>query len=175
MYAGKSMFTNIVSRLAPNRKLDQKMIHFKRDRAINATPEAVWSVLGNYMQIDEFAPQITSVDALTSGEIGIGSQRRNHFENGTSLVEEVIEWEPMRGYTVKLSDMDAMPLVEASSSVSITPTGEGSLVSWSFDYKVKYGPFGWLLGQTMMKMMMGKIIDANLKGLADKVEASNQT
>ena len=48
------------------------------------------------------------------------------------------------------------------------------LEKWTMDYRVKYGPFGWLLGQTMMKMMMGKILDGNLKGLANRV-ASIQT
>lgn len=39
------------------------------------------------------------------------------------------------------------------------------------EYRVKFGPIGWLLGQTAMKMMMGKILDGNLKGLAGKVES----
>ena len=47
-------------------------------------------------------------------------------------------------------------------------------MKWGMDYRVKYGPVGWLLGQSMMKMMMGKILDGNLKGLADKVK-SNRT
>ena len=38
-------------------------------------------------------------------------------------------------------------------------------MTWSMDYRVKYGPLGWLLGQTMM----GKVLDGNLKGLADNV------
>ena len=149
------------------------MIHFQRTHTIDATPEAVWAVLGRYMHIDEFAPLITSVDALTEGEDGLGSKRRNHLENGTSVVEEVTEWKLNQGYKVKLSDMAAMPLHEASSEVFITPTGGRSEVTWTFDYRVKYGPLGWLMGQTMMKMMMGKIIDGNLNGLADRVR-SNQ-
>lgn len=156
------------------------MIHFQRTETINATPEAVWAVLSRYMHIDEFAPLITSVDALTDGEEGVGSKRRNHFDNGTSLVEEVTEWKPNEGLTVKLSDMASMPLHEAHSEVSIVPEGSGrSTVKWTMDYRVKYGPFGWLLGQTLMKMMMGKILDGNLKGLAgavlSKQAAVNQT
>ncbi len=150
------------------------MLHLQRSHTIDATPDAVWAVLGRYMHIDDFAPFIVSVDALTNGEDRVGSKRRNHFENGTSVVEEVTAWKPNQGFTVALSDMAAMPLHEASSEVSIEPKGEGTSVKWTFDYRVKYGPLGWLLGQTMMKMMMGKIIDANLKGLADKV-LSNQT
>jgi len=148
------------------------MIHFQRSHTIDAPPEAVWAVLGRYMHIDEFAPQITSVDALTDGEVGLGSRRRNYFENGTSLVEEVIAWNPYRGFKVELSDMAAMPLHEAQSEVIIEPNGARSTVTWTFDYRVKYGPLGWLMGQTLMKIMMGKIIDGNLKGLADKVRSN---
>ncbi len=151
------------------------MIHFERTLEIDSTPEAIWAVLGNFMHIDEFAPEIVSVDALTDGEDGIGSKRRNHFKNGGSLVEEVIEWEPNRRYRVQLSDMASMPLHEAYSAMSVEPTrNRRSLVTWDMDYRVKFGLLGWLLGQTMMKMMMGKIIDGNLQGLADKVE-SNRT
>ncbi|MCL6282948.1 SRPBCC family protein [Ruegeria sp. 2012CJ41-6] len=147
------------------------MIHHERSLTIDATPDAVWEVLSRFMQIDDFAPEITSVDALTDGEVGVGSKRRNHFANGTSLVEEVTEWKPRAGYTVQLSDMAAMLLHEASSEIRVTPEGGKSKVTWTFDYRVKYGPLGWLMGQTMMKMMMSKIIDANLQGLSDKVSA----
>ncbi len=127
------------------------------------------------MHIDEFAPQVKSVDALTDGEDGVGSKRRCHFENGTSLVEEVTEWEDNRGYRVRLSDMAAMPLHEACAELSVEPLdSKRSRVKWSMDYRMKYGPVGWILGQTMMKVMMGKILDGNLEGLADKVR-SNQT
>ena len=95
------------------------MIHFQRTHTIDAAPEAVWAVLGRYMHIDEFAPLIKCVEALTDGEAGLGSKRRNHFENGTSLVEEVTAWEPNQSFTVELSDMAAMPLHEARSEVSI--------------------------------------------------------
>ncbi len=66
-----------------------------------------------------------------------------------------------------------MPLHEAYSAMSVEPTENGlSKVTWDMDYHVKFGLLGWLMGQTMMKMMMGKIIDGNLKGLADKVKSN---
>ena len=151
------------------------MIHHERSLQIDATPEAVWAVLSRFMHIDTFAPQVTSVDALTNGEDGMGSKRRCHFENGGSMVEEVVKWEPNRGYRVRLSEMDPMPLDEAFAELSVAPANAGqSVVTWSMDYRVKYGPIGWLLGQTMMKMMMGKVLDGNLEGLADMIR-SNRT
>jgi len=148
------------------------MMHFERTLDVDATPDALWEVMGRYMHIDEFAPLVKSVDALTEGEDGPGSKRRCHFDDGTSLVEEVTRWEDGRGYRVELSQMDAMPLHEAYAEISIEPLGsERARVTWGMDYRVKYGPFGWILGQTMMKMMMGKILDGNLNGLADKVQS----
>lgn len=148
------------------------MIHFQRTLDIPATSDAIWAVIGRYMHIDEFAPQIASVDALTTGDNGLGSKRRCHFDNGTSLVEEVIAWKTNHSYRVRLSEMDAMPLHEAEAELSLTPMLNGhTRVTWSFDYRVKFGPLGWLLGQTMMKLMMGKILDGNLKGLAECVQA----
>ena len=149
------------------------MIRFQRSRAIDASTEAVWAVLSRFMHADEISPAIVSVDALTSGEDGIGSRRRNNFENGTSVVEEVTAWSPGKGFTVELSEMDAMPLHEASAQIEITPQAQISNVVWTFSYRVKYGPIGWLLGQTMMKMMMSKILDGNLKALDDRVQTIN--
>lgn len=147
------------------------MLHFERSLQIDAPPEAVWAVLGRFMHIDEFAPEVTSVDALTQSADSVGSQRRCHFKNGNSVVEEVITWNPNKGYRVRMSEMGAMPLHAAESEISIEPTGTGgSNVVWSMDYQMKYGPLGWLLGKTMLPMMMGKILDGNLKGLADRVK-----
>ena len=150
-----------------------KIIHYERVLEIDATPEAVWAVLGRFMNIDEFAPLVKSVDALTSGDDGVVSKRRNNFDNGTSMVEEVIEWEVNHRYRVRMSETGSMPLEEASAEASVLPIDNGkSKVKWSMDYRVKFGLFGWVLGQTMMKMMMGKIIDGNLKGLSDRVTSS---
>ena len=122
------------------------------------------------MHIDEFAPMVTSVEALTSECEGLGAKRRCHFDNGTSLAEEVIAWDEGRMYEVRLSELGAMPLVESTAKIAIEPAGIGHCrVVWDVEYRVKYGPLGWVLGQTLMKMMMKKIIDGNLKGLAGKV------
>ncbi len=150
------------------------MIHIERTQTIDATPDKVWAVLGLYMRVDEFAPLITSVDALTQGEDGMGSKRRNHFTNGTSLVEEVTVWTPNKELTVRMSEMAGMPLKDAYAKTTIEPVGgKRSRVKWGLDLSVKYGPFGWILGQTVMRATLRKIIDGNLKGLADKVR-SNQ-
>lgn len=148
------------------------MIHHERYLDIDARPDQIWAILSRFMHIDDFAPQVTSVDALTAGADGVGSKRRCHFENGTSLVEEVTQWQLNRGYTVQLSDMVAMPLHEAQAAIAMAPLSDTcTRVVWSMDYRMKYGPLGWLMGQTLLKMVMGRVLADNLKALATKVQS----
>ncbi len=151
---------------------DEKMIHIERNLKIDTQPEVIWNILNRFMHIDDFAPQVMSVDALTDGENGIGSKRRCHFENGTSLVEEVTNWEANRGYQVRLSEMSAIPLTEAHAAIAIQPLTPGkSRVIWSMDYRVKYGPVGWLMGQTLMKATIKGVLDDNLQALAELAQS----
>ncbi|WP_284377212.1 SRPBCC family protein [Amylibacter marinus] len=146
------------------------MIHHSKELEINASVETVWATLARFMHIDEFAPYVTSVDALSVNHDGLGAKRRCHFDNGTSLVEQVIAWSSNHSYRVHLSEMDAMPLIASEAEIKIQALDAGrTLVTWSMDYSVKYGALGWLLGQTLMKMMMGKVLVANLKGLAASI------
>ncbi|WP_424940828.1 SRPBCC family protein [Aliiroseovarius sp. S253] len=144
------------------------MIQIERTRTLNANPDAVWAVLGRYMHINDFAPAVAKVDALTAGSDGVGSKRRCHFDNGGSMVEEVTDWQEGRGYSIRGSELAPMPLTSLTAEIWIEPAGNGSKVAWSTAFQVKYGPLGWLLGQVMMKPMMGKVIDANLEGLAEE-------
>ena len=149
------------------------MIHFERSAELDATPEDVWGEISRFMHIDEFAPQVTSVEALSDAQSGVGAVRRCHFENGGSMVEEVLQWEPNSRYRVKGAELDPMPLTDMEAEIALAPIGGGrTRVTWSADYAVKYGPIGWIMGQTMMKMMMGKVLDGNLAGLADKLAAN---
>jgi hypothetical protein len=53
---------------------------------INTPTDAVWAVLARFMHIDDFAPFITSVDALTDIHEDIGAKRRCHFDNGAWII-----------------------------------------------------------------------------------------
>ena len=148
------------------------MIHSERTRDIDAPVDAVWQFLGRFMEIGDFHPTIVSVEPLTSGEPGEGAMRRCNFKDGSSVVEEVTEWEGGRRYRVRLSEY-AMPLKRAFAEFSLEPMADGKTrARMAMDYDVKFGPVGWLMGQTMIKSMTGKLFDAVLGGLAGKAEAN---
>ncbi|MGR3713155.1 MAG: SRPBCC family protein [Shimia sp.] len=145
------------------------MLRVERSLEIDATPEQVWAVMGRFMHIDDFAPEVARVEALTLGEDQVGSQRRCHFSNGQALVETVTDWDAGRGYNVALSEMGSMPMSQAEATLRIEPVGNKARVVWSFEGQMKFGPLGWLMGRLMLGPMMGKVIAANLEGLAAQV------
>lgn len=145
------------------------MLHLEKSLVIDATTEAVWEPLGRYMDVDEYCPGISHVDALTSGEDGVGSKRRNNFPNGSSLIEEVTEWTVNKGYKVRMSEMIGLPMKETTAFIRLEPVGSKTRVVWGMDYTMKNGPIGWLMGKTLIKFFMGKTIDSNLKALDEVV------
>lgn len=145
------------------------MLRVERVLEMDATPAQVWAVMGQFMHIDAFAPQVVRAEALTVGEDQVGSKRRCHFENGQSVVETVTEWDAGRGYQVALSEMESMPMSQANATLRIEQVGNRARVVWRFAGKMKYGPLGWLMGRVMLRPMMGKVLAGNLEGLAARV------
>jgi len=149
------------------------VITTERSIEVAAPADQVWGVLGRFMHIDEFHPRVTKVDALSGAEAGLGAKRRCHFKDGTSVVEEVVEWNPGRSYRAELSGF-SLPLNKAIATLGVEPLdAQRSRATMSMDYRVKYGPFGWLMGKTMMARMMGKLFLVILHGLEARVLCSN--
>jgi carbon monoxide dehydrogenase subunit G len=145
------------------------MLEIERTLDIDATPEKAWAVLGRFMHIDQFHPRISKVDVLSEAQTGTGARRRCHFKDGSSVVEEVIDWQEGRSYRAQLSGF-SMPLNTAIARLAVEPLGEGrARLSMGMQYEVKYGPIGWVLGKTMMANMMGKLFMVVLKGLEERV------
>jgi hypothetical protein len=146
------------------------MIHRSSTLEIDATAEEIWAVIGRYMFIHEYAPFVKTTDALTTGDDGVGSKRRNNFENGTTMVEEAIVWTPGLQQRVKGSEFGKLPFRHVEADISLEALNNGrTKVTGSLDFLGKRGPLGWLMGHTVVKLSMGKFLKANLDGLSKRV------
>lgn len=150
-------------------------MRIERTYVIDAAPEAIWAALADYMNVDNFCPGISRVEALTHDENGLGSRRRNHFPNGSSLVEEAIAWDVGKKLVVRLTEMEGIPLKTATGDIAVQAHGGKTKVVWGITFTPKYGPLGWVMGQTLLKMGMGGVITSNLKGLEAYVTKSGSS
>ena len=141
------------------------VFHLKHTHHIEVPPAKVWAAMADFPQVARWHPNVKMVDMLSENNQGVGASRRCNFHDGTSVVERITESIEGESFTVELSDFGKQPLAKAHATMSLKAEGSGSRVSIEMHYQVKYGPLGWLLGATMMRLVMKAIFKKVLRGL----------
>ncbi len=97
--------------------------HCENRLKVNVPAEKVWQALEDYSNIEKFAMTIKSSASVNDINIGVGAKRSCTFNDGSSLVEEIIEYQPGQGYKMDLSD-HSMPLKSMQSEMKVTAIDE---------------------------------------------------
>ncbi|RKF14494.1 SRPBCC family protein [Alginatibacterium sediminis] len=140
--------------------------HCEKTLKVNVPAEKVWQVLEDYSSIEMFAMTIKSSASANEISSGLGAKRTCTFNDGSSLVEEIIEYEEGQGYKMDISN-HSMPLKSMQSEMKVTPIDENSSeIYMSADFVVKGGPLGWVMGQLIMQPVMKSIFKKVMTGLA---------
>ena len=140
--------------------------HCEKTLKVNVPAEKVWQVLEDYSGIEKFAMTIKSSASVNDISSGVGARRSCTFNDGSSLVEEIIEYQAGQGYKMVLSDY-SMPLKSMLAEMKVTAIDENSSeIYMSADFVVKGGPLGWVMGQLIMRPVMKVIFKKVMTGLA---------
>jgi ribosome-associated toxin RatA of RatAB toxin-antitoxin module len=140
--------------------------HSEKTLKVNVPAEKIWQVLEDYNNIEKFAMTIKSSASANEISSGLGAKRTCTFNDGSSLVEEIIEYQAGQGYKMGISN-HSMPLKSMQSEMKVTAIDENSCeIYMSADFIVKGGPFGWVMGQLIMRPVMKSIFNKVMTGLA---------
>jgi len=143
------------------------MITVAKTVLINASDKEVWNIIADVGGIHNFHPLVDKSPLLSTNAQGISATRRCEFYDGTSVVEEVIEWQEGKKVTFKLSEF-SMPFEFAAGTMSVESAGDTSTyVTLQMDFIVKYGFMGEIMGHIMMRPFMKMMFAKVLKGLND--------
>ncbi len=142
---------------------------------IKAKPEAVWKVVGDFSGIQNWNPAIEKSEGDAGGKDG--GTRTVTFKNGGVLKESLDEYKP-EGFTYSYrsgdADLKSLPVSSYSATLTVSPDGEGSKVSWAGRfYRGDTGneppeELSDEAGKTAMNTYFGE----GLKGLKAKVEGA---
>lgn len=133
---------------------------------VNMPAEHIWQVLDNYGAIEKFALTIQSSETVGELQTGLGAKRKCTFNDGSSLVETITEYNQGQGYKMELSE-HKMPVISMLSEMKVTTINDNSCVIYmSTDFEMKGGIFGKLMGALLMKPMMKGIFKKVMTGLA---------
>lgn len=140
--------------------------HCEKTLKVNVPADKIWQVLEDYNNIDRFAMTIKSSASVSEINSGLGAKRTCTFNDGSSLVEEIIEYQEGQGYKMDISN-HSMPLKSMQSEMKVTAIDENcSEIYMSADFVVKGGTFGWIMGQLIMGPVMKSIFKKIMTGLA---------
>ena len=154
------------------------MIHKSTTRIIRAPPSDVMELLADVTTVDKWNTHVKSVDLASPDHkrTGVGAARVCNFHDGTSIKETVTEVDD-KHIAMAVSDF-AMPLKEISidfavrpapalsgSTDKMAPANRTTELTFSMHYIVKYGPIGWVLGQTVLKMKLHSVQKKILAGI----------
>lgn len=135
-------------------------------RIVPATQAKLWSLLANVTTVDDWHPDVASVELLTPQSTGIGAARRCFFHDGTSVREEIVELDEGERVRLRLSEFD-MPMKRMEAEFSLAPsTDTETAVTFTVYYEMKMGIFGSLLGATVVRRRLAQMAGGVLDGLA---------
>jgi hypothetical protein len=128
--------------------------------------------LEDFSSIEKFATTIKSSPIVGDIRSGLGAKRKCVFNDGSSLVEGIIEFNQGQDFIMALSEY-SLPLksIQATMHVKAIDTNSSEL-SMSSELIVKGGPLGWLIRALMMRPMMKGVFRTLMSGLVYHVVTS---
>ena len=136
---------------------------------IDAPPDKVWSVLADLGGIYKWNHGVAKshmTSELTQGE---GATRHCDLDDKNYLEERAFNWREGESFKIDVFE-SSMPLESNIVSFRVTPAGDGTRVSVTADYKLKYGIIGTLMDVLFVKRMLQRGFDDMMAGLKYHVE-----
>jgi len=140
--------------------------HVENTLRVNVPAEKIWEVLNNFSSVEKFATTIKSSPIVGDKNTGLGAKRLCTFNDGTSLIEEIVDYQEGQGFKMELSEF-SLPLKSMLAEMKVKKVDANtSDIFMASDFVVKGGPFGWLMGSLLMRPMMKGVFKKLLSGLA---------
>lgn len=140
--------------------------HTEKSLKVNIPADKIWQVLADFSSVEKFATTIKSSPIVGEITSGLGAKRKCTFDNDSSLIEEIIDYQEGEGYRMVISD-HSLPLESMHAEMRVNAIDENSSeITMSANFVVKGGVFGKLMGHMLMRPMMKGVFTKVMSGLA---------
>ena len=134
---------------------------------INAPMDKVWEVLADFGATDKWSPVISKSYSTTEANGGVGAGRHCQTSFG-ALKEQIVEWEEGRSFTI--DGKTVLPMKYVRHRFSVSPAGDGTVVTGLLDFQMKFATVGALLDKLVLRREFRKALTQGLAGLKYHVE-----
>lgn len=137
----------------------------------NCPPAALWTVLADLGRVAEYNDSVRSARISPAEGGRKGAIRICALVPKGEVTERVTEWEEGRSLGLEVVKSD-WPVQFMNWVTNIEPAGSGSRVIQRLEYKMKFGPVGWLLNALVMRRAIERNVGKALKGMIALAEAA---
>ena len=142
---------------------------FATETKIEAPLGDVWRALGEIGDIYRWNPGVRASHTTSEQEEGLGATRYCDLGGKNYLEEEVVVWQPIEKLTMRITGTN-LPFKTADIRFTLRPDNDGTVVTVSPLYNLKFGVMGELLDRVYVRKSYQKGIEALLAGLKRHVE-----
>lgn len=145
------------------------MTTLHHDVIANCPPERVWALLADLEAVQHYNPTVRAASIEGPRRTGIGATRSCDLVPKGRVVERVTHWEDGRAVGLEITESE-WPIHFMRWVTRIEPHGNGTRITQDLEYKVKFGPLGWLLDRLVMKRKLATTLDTVFEALVKKSE-----
>ena len=133
-------------------------------------PERVWALLADLEAVQRYNPGVKAAAIEGSQRRGVGALRSCELLPRGRVVERVTHWDEGRALGLEVAQSD-WPIHSMRWVTRLEPAGDGTLIHQDLEYRVRFGPLGWLLDQIVMQRKLTATLDGVLASLVRHAEA----
>ena len=138
---------------------------------INAPAGRVWEALVDSGRFPQWLPNSVKLDSLVELGGGSSSPKYFHYDLYSTVNEQATQLEAGRSYSYVVSNVG--PIKSAYSSLSLSDSEAGTVLSHTVDFRMKYGPVGAMAGSLVFRPQFRKQMEASLAALKEFIEAQD--
>jgi len=135
----------------------------------NCPPERVWALLSDLEAVQRYNPTVRTATVRGARRTGVGAERACELVPKGRVVERVTHWEDGRAVGLEVAESD-WPIHFMRWVTRLEPAGATTRITQSLEYKVKFGPVGWLLDNLVMKRKLTSTLDEVFASLVKHAE-----
>ncbi len=150
------------------------MTKFSTAIQINAPKEKVWEVLADLGGIDKWNPGVSHSYSTSPETGGEGATRHCDLQNAKGgsigyLEERAFDWRDGDGFIIDVYESN-LPLKRNHVRFDLESNGDGTIVTITPDYALKFGPLGVLADLLIARRQLKKGMADMAAGLKHHIE-----
>jgi hypothetical protein len=135
-------------------------------------PDRVWTLLADLEAVQRYNPGVRAAKIQGSKRTGVGATRVCELLPKGRVVERVTQWEDGRTLGLEVSESD-WPIHFMRWVTRVEPKGGGTRITQELEYRVKFGPVGWLLDRLAMERKLRATLDGIFESLVRVAEGAS--